>query len=61
MHVHTHMMWGCEDPRMILLQAYLYTYNLLRWVTFEILPLSSYALIPTMLLLLHIFGTPAME
>jgi len=31
---------------MILLQAYLYTYSLLRGVTFEVLPSSSYALSP---------------
>jgi len=40
---------------MILLQTYLYTYSLLRGVTFEVLPLSSYGLTPTMLPLLETF------
>jgi len=41
---------------MILLQAsYLYTYSLLRGVTFEVLPLSSYALNTMMLPLLETF------
>jgi hypothetical protein len=42
---------------MILLQAYLYThtYTLLRGVTFRVLPLSSYALSPTMLPLVETF------
>jgi len=40
---------------MILLQAYLYTYSLLRGVIFEVLILSSYALHLTMLSLLEIF------
>jgi hypothetical protein len=41
---------------MILLQAsYLFTYSLLKWVTFEVLPLSSYALRPKMLPLLEKF------
>jgi hypothetical protein len=35
---------GYEVPGMILLQGYLYTYNLLRGVTFEVLPLNSYIL-----------------
>jgi len=39
---------------MILLQAYLYTYSLLRGVTFEELPLISYSLSP---MLLPLFGT----
>jgi len=40
----------------ILLQAlYLYTFSLLRRVTFEVLPFSSYASSPTMLLLLETF------
>jgi hypothetical protein len=34
---------------MILLQLYLYAYSLLRGATFEVLPLSNYALNPTML------------
>jgi hypothetical protein len=47
---------GYEVPGMILLQAsYLYTYSLLRGVTFEVLPFSSYALSPTMLPLLETF------
>jgi len=40
---------------MFLLQAYLYTYSLLRGVTFKVLPLSSYALSPMMLQLLETF------
>jgi hypothetical protein len=40
---------------MALFQAYLYTYSLLRGVTFEVLPLSSCALSPTMLPLLETF------
>jgi hypothetical protein len=46
---------GYEVPGMVLLQVYLYTYGLLRRVTFELLILSSYALSPTMLPLLEIF------
>jgi hypothetical protein len=46
---------GYEVPGMILLQTYLYTYNLLRGVTFEVLPLSSYVLSPTILSLLETF------
>jgi len=46
---------GYEVPRMILLQTYLYTYNLLRGVTFIVLPLNSYALSPMMLQLLETF------
>jgi len=38
------MRCGYEIPGMILLEAYLYTYSLLTWVIFEVLPLSSYAL-----------------
>jgi len=40
---------------MILSQAYLYTYNLLKGVAFKVLPFSSYALSPTMLPLLETF------
>jgi len=40
---------------MILLQAYPYTYSLLRGFTFEVCPFSSYALSPTMLQLLETF------
>jgi hypothetical protein len=40
---------------MILWQSYLYIYSMLRGVTFEVLPLSSYALTPTMLPLLETF------
>jgi hypothetical protein len=46
---------GYEVPKMILLQVYLYTYNLLMRVTFEMLPLSSNALSPTMLPLFETF------
>jgi hypothetical protein len=42
-----------EVPGMILLQAYLYTSSLLKGVTFEVLPFSSYELSPTMLPLLE--------
>jgi hypothetical protein len=35
------IMCGYEVSKMILLQAYLYTYSLLSEVTFEALPLSS--------------------
>jgi hypothetical protein len=48
-------MCGYEVAGMILLQAYLYTYSLLRGVTFEVLPFSSYALSPRMLPLLETF------
>jgi len=40
---------------MVLLQTYLYTYSLLRGFPFEVSPLSSYALSPTMLPLLETF------
>jgi hypothetical protein len=46
-------MCACEVPGMISLQVYLYTYSLLTGVTFEVLPLSSYALSPMMLPLLE--------
>jgi len=46
---------GYEVSGMILLQAYLYTHSLLRGVTFEVLLLSSYALIPKMLPMLEKF------
>jgi hypothetical protein len=45
-----------EVPGMILLQAYLYAYTLLRGVTFEVLPLNSHALSPSMLPLLETFS-----
>jgi hypothetical protein len=41
---------------MILLQDYLYTYNFLRGVTFEVLPLGTYALRPMILPLLETFS-----
>jgi hypothetical protein len=45
-----------DVPGMILL----YTYSLLRGVTFEVLPFDSYALSPMMLpaIVRNIFGTP---
>jgi hypothetical protein len=46
---------GNEATGMILLQAHLYKNGLLRGVTFEVLPLSSYALSPVMLSLLETF------
>jgi len=46
---------GYEVPRMILLEAYLYTHSLQRGVTFEALPLSSYAFIPKMVSVLETF------
>jgi hypothetical protein len=49
------MICGYEIPRIILLQAYVYTYRLLRGVTFKVLPLSSYALCSVMLPLLEKF------
>jgi hypothetical protein len=51
---------GREVLGMILLQAYLYAYSLLRGVTFQVLPLSSNALSRTMLLETF-FGTPVVE
>jgi hypothetical protein len=50
-----HIRCGYEVPGMILLQAFLYTYSLLRWVTFKVLPLSSYELSPIMLPRLETF------
>jgi len=45
-----YMRCGYEVPGVILLQAsYLHTYSILRWVTTEVLPLSSYVLSPIML------------
>jgi hypothetical protein len=44
-----------EVTWMILFQACLYAYILLRGVIFEVFPLSNYALEPTMLPLLEIF------
>jgi len=48
---------------MFLLQAYLYTYSLLRGVIFEVLPLSSCALSSMMLpaTVGNIHGTPVVE
>jgi hypothetical protein len=48
-----YMRCGYEVPGMVLLQAYLHTYSLLRGVTFKVLPFSSYAFSPKMLLLLE--------
>jgi len=48
-------MCGVKVPRMIILQAYLFTYGLLREVTFKVLPLSSYELSTMMLPLLETF------
>jgi hypothetical protein len=43
-HANNTYTWcGYEVTRMILLQAYLYTYSLLRGVTFKVLSLSNYA------------------
>jgi len=39
--MHIHMRCGYKVLGIILLQAYLYTYCLLRGVTLEVLPLSS--------------------
>jgi hypothetical protein len=50
-----HVRCGYAVPRMILLQAYPYTYTLLRQVTFKVLPLSRCALSPTILPLLETF------
>jgi hypothetical protein len=51
-----HTRYGYDVPGMVLLKAYLYTYNILRGgVNFKVLPLSSYALSPTMLPLLETF------
>jgi len=46
---------GYQVPGMISLQARLYTYSLLRGVTFEVLPLSIYELSLTMLPSLETF------
>jgi len=46
---------GYEVSGMILLQAYLYTYSLLRGVNYEVLPLRTYVLSPMMLSLLETF------
>jgi hypothetical protein len=48
-------MCGYEVPGIVLLQAYLCTYNLLRSVTFQVPPLSSYALRPMTMPLLETF------
>jgi len=49
------MKWDYDVTGVTLLQTYLYTYSLLRGITFEVLPLSSYALSPVMLPLLQTF------
>jgi len=49
---------GYEVQRMILLQAYLYAYSLLRGVIFEVHPLSNYAFSTMMLPLLETFLEP---
>jgi len=54
-YAEVNMRCGYEVPGIILLQSYLYTYSLLRGVTFKILSLSSYTLSPMMLLLLETF------
>jgi hypothetical protein len=46
---------GCDVHGMVLLQAHLHYYSLLRGFTVEVLPLSSYALSSTMLPLLETF------
>jgi len=51
-------MCGYEVSGMVLLQAHLYIHSLNERVTFEVLPLSSCALSPTMLLLLETFLEP---
>jgi hypothetical protein len=49
-HAHTHTRTSCGyEVSGIFFQAYMYTYSLLRGVTFEVLIFSSYALRPTML------------
>jgi hypothetical protein len=48
----TSMRCGYEVPGMIFI---MYTYSLLRGITFEVLPLSSYALCPMILSLLELF------
>jgi hypothetical protein len=50
-------------PGMILFQADAHIYRLLRRVTFEVLPLSTYAYSPTMLpaTVRNIFGIPVLE
>jgi hypothetical protein len=52
----------CEVPGIILLQAYMYTYRLLRGITFEVLPLNSYALKPKdTAAVRNIYETPVVE
>jgi hypothetical protein len=46
---------GYEVTGIMSLQLHLYTYNILRGVTLQVLPFSSYALSPTMLPLLETF------
>jgi hypothetical protein len=47
--------YGYEVPGMTLMQAHLYTFSLLRGITFKVLPFSSYTLSPKMLPLLETF------
>jgi hypothetical protein len=55
-HTYIHTRCGYEVPGMILVQAYLYTYTAhCEGVIFKVVSLSSYALNPTMLLLLETF------
>jgi hypothetical protein len=57
------MKHGSEVPSMILLQAYLYTYSLLRGVTFKVLPLLEYlCTYPNDAAIVgNIFGTPVVK
>jgi hypothetical protein len=55
------MRCGSEVHEIILLQAYLYTYSLLRGVTFEVILLSNYAHSPMLLSLLETFLNPVVE
>jgi hypothetical protein len=57
-------MCGYDVPGMISLQAsYLYNYNILKGITFEVLPFSIYEFRPMMLPATggNIFGTPVVE
>jgi hypothetical protein len=56
------MRCGYEVTGTILLQAYLYTYSLLRGIVFNILTMRSYALSPVMAASVgNFFGTPVVE
>jgi hypothetical protein len=48
-------MWLWCSPDVFMQASYLYTSSLLRGITFAVLPMSSYALSPTMLPLLETF------